>query len=104
MIRRAFWLTVGAAGGIMGYRRVAALGQRISGQRISGQGATGQRRLPLRQTIRAAREVRSFSRDVREGMELYSARRPRGVGPTLPAVPPGEMAPNTNDLTVKDDR
>ena len=99
MIRRVFWLTVGAAGGIMGYRRVAALGQRISGK-----SAAGRRRLPLRQTIRATREVRSFSRDVREGMELYSARRPREVGPSLPGVPPGGMAPNNNDLTVKDDR
>jgi len=104
MIRRVFWLTVGAAGGIMGYRRAVALGQRISGQRISGQGATGQRRLPLRQAMRATREVRSFSQDVRAGMELYSARRPRSVGPSLPAVPPGEIAPDNNDLTVKDDR
>jgi len=95
VIRRVFWLSVGAAGGIMGYRRVVALGQRISGQRISGQGAAGQRRLPLRQAIRATREVRSFSKDVREGMELYSARRPHAVGPTLS---------NDTDLTVKDDR
>ncbi|HEX3964603.1 MAG TPA: hypothetical protein VHZ03_49480 [Trebonia sp.] len=93
MIRRAFWLTVGAAGGIMGYRRVAALGQRISGK-----GAAGRRSLTLGGTIRATRAVRGFSRDVREGMELYSARRPREVGPTLPP------ASNDNDLTVKDDR
>jgi hypothetical protein len=92
MIRRAFWLTIGAAGGIMGYRRVAALGQRISGKH-----AAGQRSLTLGGTIRATREVRSFSRDVRAGMEAYSARRPRAVGPTLPAS-------NDNDPTVKDDR
>jgi hypothetical protein len=92
MIRRVFWLTVGAAGGIMGYRRVAALGQRLSGK-----GAAGRRGLTPGGTIRATRAVRSFSRDVRDGMELYSARRPRGVGPTLPAS-------NDNDLTVKDDR
>jgi hypothetical protein len=92
MIRRVFWVTVGATGGIMGYRRVAALGQRLSGK-----GAAGQRSLTLGGTIRATRTVRSFSRDVREGMELYSARRPRAVGPTLPAS-------NDTDLTVKDDR
>jgi hypothetical protein len=92
MIRRVFWLTVGATGGIMGYRRVAALGQRVSGK-----GAAGQRSLALGGTIRATRAARSFSRDVREGMELYSARRPRAVGPTLPAS-------NDTDLTVKDDR
>ena len=92
MIRRVFWLTVGATGGIMGYRRVAALGQRMGGKP-----AAGQRSLPLGGTIRATRAVRSFSRDVRAGMEVYSARRPRGVGPTLPAG-------NDNDPTVKDDR
>ena len=95
MIRRVFWLAVGVAGGIMGYRRVAALGRRLSGR-----GLSGRRRLSLRGTIRATRAVRGFSRDVREGMELYSARRPRGVGPTLSAVP----TPNDTDLTVKDDR
>ncbi len=109
MIRRVFWLTVGAAGGIMGYRRVAALGRRVSGKGgASGTGgASGnasvpgmrarRRGLPLAGTIRAARAVHGFSRDVREGMEIYSARRPRGVGPTLPES-------NDNDLTVKDDR
>jgi hypothetical protein len=90
MIRRVFWLTVGAAGGIMGYRRVAAVGQRISGKRDAGQ-----RHLSLGGTIRATRAVRSFSQDVRAGMELYSARRPRPVGPTLPAG---------DDQDVKDDR
>jgi hypothetical protein len=75
VIRRVFWLTLGAAGGIMGYRRIARLS----------------RRSLARDTIRATREVRSFSRDVREGMELYSARRPRAVGSTLPQ--------NDNDVT-----
>ena len=86
MIRRAFWLTVGAVGGIMGYRRVAALGRRARGRSLT------------RDAIRATREARSFSRDVREGMELYSARRPRVTGPTLP---------QDNDVNVKnakDDR
>ena len=31
MIRRGFWVLVGATGGIMGYRRVTALGRRLSG-------------------------------------------------------------------------
>jgi hypothetical protein len=84
VIRRAFWLTAGAVGGIMGYRRVAALGRRARDRSLT------------RDAIRATREVKSFSRDVREGMELYSARRPRAIGPTLPH--------NTNDVTVKDDR
>jgi hypothetical protein len=104
VIRRVFWLIIGAAGGIMGYRRVAALGRRLSGRRGAAQGtlagqspastrtagtgsvgrltAGGSAWLP--RVLRATRAVRGFSRDVREGMELYSARRPRGAGPTLP--------------------
>jgi hypothetical protein len=31
MIRRGFWLAVGATGGIMGYRRVTALGRQLAG-------------------------------------------------------------------------
>jgi hypothetical protein len=31
MIRRGFWLLVGATGGIMGYRRVSSLGRQLSG-------------------------------------------------------------------------
>jgi hypothetical protein len=80
VIRRLFWLTLGAAGGIAGYRRVA---------RLSRHGLA-------RDTIRATREVRSFSRDVREGMDLYTARRPGAIGPTLPQ--------NNDDPNVKDDR
>jgi len=80
MIRRVFWLALGVVGGIMGYRRVA---------RFSRRGLA-------RDTIRATREMRSFSQDVREGMELYSARRPRALGSTLPH--------NDNNPHVKDDR
>ena len=32
MIRRGFWLTVGAVAGIAGYRRVSAVGRRVSGR------------------------------------------------------------------------
>jgi hypothetical protein len=62
MIRRGFWLVVGIVGGIMGYRRV---------ERIA-------RRSWARETIR-------FTRDVREGMDLYMARHPGRVAPTLRA-------------------
>jgi hypothetical protein len=31
MIRRGFWLVVGATGGIIGYRRVTSLGRQLSG-------------------------------------------------------------------------
>jgi hypothetical protein len=94
VIRRLFWLVLGAAGGIMGYRRLAALGRRMSGR---GNGGTAGRNV-AHDAIRATRGVQGFSRDVREGMEMYSARRSRAIGPTLPQ--------DTNDVTVneKDDR
>ncbi len=78
MIRRGFWLVLGAVGGIMAYRRVASFGRRTS------------QRGWARETIR-------FSRDVREGMELYTARHPGRLGPTLGASP-------NNDENAKDDR
>jgi hypothetical protein len=31
MMRRGFWMLVGATGGIMGYRRVSAIGRQLSG-------------------------------------------------------------------------
>jgi len=107
VIRRGFWLTVGAAGGIMGYRRAAALGRRVSGslgaQRATAAGRRTASRSLVRDAIRATREARSFSRDVREGMELYMARRPRPVPPTLPAGTRSATS-QPNDVTAKDDR
>jgi hypothetical protein len=85
MIRRGFWLTVGAVGGIMGYRRAVSLARQVKGRSVA------------RDAIRATREVQGFSRDVREGMDLYSARHPRAVGPTLRAT-------KNNDVNEKDDR
>jgi hypothetical protein len=64
MIRRGFWVALGAAGGIMGYRRVASLGRRAP-------------------AARWARETIRFARDIREGMDLYPARHPGRPGPTL---------------------
>ena len=62
MIRRGFWLAVGAAGGIVAHRRVA------------------------RVTNRAwARETIRFTRDARAGMDLYMSRHPDRVRPTLGA-------------------
>ena len=78
MIRRGFWLTVGAVTGVVGYRRASAVGRRVSG-RLSGGGAPGL----------AVRAIR-FARDVREGMDLYMARHSPPEGPTLGArdLPP----------------
>ena len=38
MIRRGFWLTAGAVAGIMGYRRVSAVGRRLSASLDPGNG------------------------------------------------------------------
>ncbi len=100
MIRRGFWLLVGAAGGIVGYRRASALSRRaaealgarpkrpgpVSGGTVSGgtvTRGTGTRGTVKRGTVkrRWARETIRFTRDVREGMDLYLTRHP-GSGPS----------------------
>lgn len=94
MIRRGFWLTAGAVTGIWGYRRVTAVGRRLSasltpggtlkladtraGTRIAGRQAR-------RGAVALARETYRFTRDVREGMELYMVRHPAPAGSTLSA-------------------
>ena len=64
MIRRLFWLTLGAVLGVSGYRKVTAFARSIS---------PGYR----------ARELARFAGDVREGMELYMERHPGQAPPTL---------------------
>jgi len=83
VIRRGFWLTVGAAAGIMAYRRVSAVGRKLSGSLTAG-GAAG-----------LARETVRFTRDVREGMELYTARH---------SEPPGSTLDTDHDPRPKDGR
>jgi len=113
MIRRGFWLTAGAVTGIYGYRRVAAAGRRLSATLTPGRLApertregTRERRLESRLegtlelaragarartagrrarrgAIAAARETYRFTRDVREGMELYRRAHPAPAGSTL---------------------
>jgi hypothetical protein len=110
MIRRGFWLAAGAVTGIYGYRRVSAIGRRLSaslnpsglnpsglnpsGLKSSGfkpsglnpsgptQGAALARR-GRRGAIGLARETFRFTRDVREGMELYKVRHSVPAGSTL---------------------
>jgi hypothetical protein len=153
MIRRGFWVLIGATGGIMGYRRVTALGRQLSetlapakpGPLSGGAADQGQGRVTaneaaalnrqvltrqvltrqvltrqargglIRGTIRFTRDARRFSRDVREGMDLYMVRRAAQGSPTLdtgaesrrsPAPPFIEAlgADSDNDERVKDDR
>ena len=92
MIRRGFWLTAGAVTGIWGYRRVAAAGLRVSASLTPGgtvkladtrAGTRTASRRARRGAIALTRESYRFSRDVREGMELYMARHPAPAGSTL---------------------
>jgi hypothetical protein len=79
VIRRGFWLLAGAAGGIMGYRRVSSLSRQVSetlGARPKRPGAV--KRHWARETIR-------FTRDVREGMDLYFDRQQARSAHTLGA-------------------
>lgn len=100
MIRRGFWLLAGAAGGIMGYRRVSSLSRQLSvtlgfnPQQQQKAQATAVRRHWAREAIR-------FTRDVREGMDRYSARHPSAARPTLG---PGPRAGNRAHSTYHDER
>ena len=65
MIRRLFWLILGAIAGVAGYRRV----ERLARQR--------------RGLVSAVHETARFARDVRDGMDDYMVRHPRPQRPTL---------------------
>jgi hypothetical protein len=86
MIRRAFWLGAGATMGIMTYRRVCAIGHKVSG-RVTGAPSA---RATLRETFR-------FARDVREGMDLYYKRQDQLAASNL-------RSPQTHDPDQKDGR
>jgi len=62
VIRRLFWLTLGAALGISAYRRAAAAARAISP---------------------GARDLTRFAGDVREGMEIYRQRQLQHTRPAL---------------------
>jgi len=68
VIRRLFWLTLGAVLGITGYRRATALARAI----MPG---------------RPVREITSFAGDVREGMEIYRQRQLQASRPALEGRP-----------------
>jgi hypothetical protein len=87
VIRRAFWLGAGAAAGIMGYRRVEAIGRQVSGRVAGTVTGAGIRKPVLKRSargmLRLTRESMRFSRDVREGMDLYMARHNAPAASTL---------------------
>jgi hypothetical protein len=64
MIRRLFWLTLGAVLGVAGYRRLTALARAVS-------------------PAARAQGLARFAGDVREGMQLYMERQPANAASTL---------------------
>jgi hypothetical protein len=132
MIRRGFWLTAGAVAGIMGYRRVSAVGRRLSvslnpgtgtgpessrigtgtaarAALISGSALARGGRLTGRGAVGLAAETFRFARDVREGMELYTARHSEPAGSTTLGArdhepPELERLRTSHDLRPKDGR
>jgi len=92
VIRRGFWLAAGAVTGIYGYRRVSAAGRRLSASlnpagpaaALTQNARSAQlARQGRRTALRAARETYRFTRDVREGMDLYMARHSEPSDSTL---------------------
>jgi hypothetical protein len=114
VIRRGFWLSVGAVAGIAGYRRVSAVGRRVSGRltrggapSLNGQSLNGPSlNGPGLNGQSLARQAIRFTRDVREGMDLYMARHSPPEGPTLGArdLPParGQRSLTNHDPRPKD--
>jgi hypothetical protein len=80
VIRRLFWLIVGAALGVTGYRRVTRLARALAPAGPGSRRAVTPARPHGRELVRGAA---AFAHDVREGMELYTDRHPRLAGRTL---------------------
>jgi hypothetical protein len=122
VIRRGFWLTVGAVAGIAGYRRASAVGRRVSGRLTRGGApildrhspaghspAKPNRHSPNGPSLNGrslARQAIGFARDVREGMDLYMVRHSPPERPTLGArdLPPARRRsiPTNHDPRPKD--
>jgi hypothetical protein len=108
MIRRGFWLVVGAAGGIIGYRRVSSVSRQVA--QTLGAAPKGVKS-PAARKRHWARETLRFTRDVREGMDLYFDRHRGGEDPTLnrstsarAATVTGKRALNSTGTDKREDR
>ena len=93
MIRRLFWVTVGALVGVTGYRRVMRLARAIAPGGRSGPATRGARGARWALGLDWARGTALFARDVREGMDLYADRHPRLAGRTLEVQRAGRQRP-----------
>ena len=93
MIRRGFWLAVGATAGISGYRRAARLVRSLGpappaappGGRAAPRPDLTTRRILAGAAAagRSTAEGVAFARDVRDGMAEYLDRRVDATGRTL---------------------
>ena len=83
MIRRLFWLVLGAVLGVTGYRKATALAR------------------SLRPAPRAS-GLAEFAADVREGMALYMERHSGDTPSTLEGHPPSRPAPGRRALRNND--
>jgi hypothetical protein len=101
MIRRSFWLLLGTAAGVTGYRRATKLARAMmpgSGQLARGQLARGQ--LARGQLARGQLSgAAGFLRDVREGRAEYLDRHSLHRGPTLEGQQIGDHYPPETDRT-----
>ncbi len=82
MIRRLFWLLLGAVLGVTGYRRATALARSLR---------------PAVRPVPRASALTDFAADVREGMALYMERQAGAPASTLEGhrrrgLPPGRPA------------
>jgi len=105
MIRRGFWLTAGAVTGIYGYRRVSAVSRRLSASLTPGSSPALTVRSARRGALRLARGTYRFTRDVREGMELYRLAHSVPAGSTLSTNRPADhdaQSPTDHDAQPED--
>jgi hypothetical protein len=79
MIRRLFWMIVGALLGVTGYRRVSRLARTVTLRGPAPGRARGQD---------WASGAARFVRDVRDGMDLYTDRHPRPGARGIEGGPP----------------
>ena len=91
MIRRAFWLSVGAAAGITGYRRATAVGRAIS-VRVAGDWSSAAPG-PFWPPQPNRNGQRPASAPPPAAVEAPRAARPLSAGPPRPAAPPRRAAP-----------
>jgi hypothetical protein len=93
MIRRVFWMSLGAAAGVSGYRKVARLVRAFSPAPaqetarswpvLPPPGTARPTQAPWHAPLlRAARATAAFARDVRDGMRIYRLSD-SGEAPTL---------------------